>query len=221
MRWSEIPIHVVDFEGSRETGIVEYGVVSLAGGRIAAVSTRLCRPRAKLTAEDTRVHGLRTPDVAEADPFDAAWEQFAALRASGVFAAHFSGTENALLRAVWPCSRLSPDFLHPGRESSEWGPWIDTGRLASAVLPRGASAALADVIAHLGLVDRLAQHAQQWCPAQRCRYHCALYDALAAALVLEHLAREADGSAWSLARVVAASVGDRERRDDLVQGRLF
>lgn len=221
MLWTETPVHVVDFEGSRETGIVEFGVVTLLGGAIADVATRVCAARAHVAADETRVHGLRDTDLADAAPFEAEWERFAALRASGVLAAHFSGTENSLLRAVWPCARLSPDFLHPGAETSEWGPWIDTGRLALAALPRGASAALGDVVTALGLAAALEEAALRWCPPARRGYHCAPYDALASALVLLRLAREREGAPWTLARLIAASTGDRDRRDDLLQGRLF
>ena len=34
------PIHVIDFEGSRQSGIVEYGVVTLHGAEIVAAHTR-------------------------------------------------------------------------------------------------------------------------------------------------------------------------------------
>jgi DNA polymerase-3 subunit epsilon len=219
--WTEIPVHVIDFEGSRETGIVEFGVVTLLGGAITGVATRLCRARGRVSADDTRVHGLREADLAAAAPFEQEWEHFAALRAGGVLAAHFSGTENALLRAVWPCPRLSPDFLHGGGAIAEWGPWIDTGRIATEVLPRGSSAALGDVVSALGLVDALEQAGARWCPQARRSFHCAPYDAIASALVLQRLACERDGTPWSLARAIAVSTGDRDRRDDLMQGRLF
>ena len=49
--WTEIPIHVVDFEGSLRTGVVEYGVVTLLGGDIINTSTRL--------------HAARTPEAVD------------------------------------------------------------------------------------------------------------------------------------------------------------
>jgi len=223
--WTEIPVHVIDFEGSRETGVVEFGVVTLLGGAITDVATRLCRPRARLHADDTRVHGLRDGDLAGAAPFADEWERFAALRASGVLAAHFSGTENALLRATWPCPRLSPDFLHPGHSSAEWGPWIDTGRIAAAARMHAGgatfSAALGDLVRALALDTILDDAAARACPVGRRSFHCALYDALACAFVLRRLACEHDGAPWTLARTLAASTGDGDQRDALVQGRLF
>ena len=220
VRWTDIPVHVIDFEGSRASGVVEFGVVTLHGGQIVAANTRTCRPRSRLTPDDTRVHGLTEHELARAEPFEAEWTRFAALRASGVLAAHFSGTENALLRATWPCPRLSPDFLHPGREVAEWGPWIDTGRMAAERKIGAASAALGELVVAFGLEERLRAASERWCPQARCRFHCALYDALASALLLQRLACDVDGP-WSLARTLAASTADRERRDASAQGELF
>lgn len=221
MLWTEIPVHVIDFEGSRETGIVEFGAVTLERGAIAASATRVCRSRRHVRGDETRVHGLADADLAGAAPFEDEWERFASYRSSGVLAAHFSGTENSLLRAAWPCPRLSPDFLQPGRDVAEWGPWIDTGRLVTRTLPHGASAALESVIAQLELSHELASRAAELCPPERRRFHCALFDALAAALVLRRLACERDGSAWTLVRLMAESQGDDERRDALTQTTLF
>jgi len=222
MKWTDIPVHVIDFEGSARTGIVEFGLVTLVGGAIAEVHTRVCRPNGAIAAAETRVHGLGAVETAAAEPFATEWGRFAGLRETGVLAAHFAATENALLRAVWPVPRLSPDFLSPGHAVAEWGPWIDTGRLAVEALPVGASAGLEDVVRHLGLEGALADVAATWCPAERRRFHCAPYDALACALVLGSLARDAStGDTWTLARVLAASTADPQRRDERQQARWF
>lgn len=221
MPWTDTPVHVIDFEGSVRTGVVEFGAVTLLDGVVCTLAARLCRPRAHVAAEETRVHGLADADLAAAEPFEAEWLRFAGLRDTGVLAAHFSATENALLRATWPCPRLAPDFLEPGRQAAEWGPWIDSGRLAIDGLRAGAPAGLEDVVETLGLRRALEESAARWCPPARCRFHCAPYDALAAALVLDALARESDGSPWSLARLIAASTADSSRRDERRQARLF
>jgi DNA polymerase-3 subunit epsilon len=200
---------------------VEFGVVTLEGGVIRAVETRVCRPVAAMAAAETRVHGLAEADVADAEPFVAEWARFAGLRETGVLAAHFSATENALLRATWAVPRLSPDFLSPGRAMAEWGPWIDTGRLAVEALPAGMTAGLEDVVGALALEPALADAATRWCPAARRRFHCAPFDALACALVLGALARDTDGAAWSLARVLTASTADAQLRDERRQARWF
>ena len=58
MRWAATPIHFIDFEGSAASGILEFGVVTLQGGGIAATHTRLCRATGPVAADDTKVHGL-------------------------------------------------------------------------------------------------------------------------------------------------------------------
>lgn len=221
MKWTDLPVYVIDFEGSVRTGVVEFGVVTLTGGAIAAVHTRVCRPLAQISSAETRVHGLGDREVDGAEPFAMEWTRFAGFREAGVLAAHFSATENALLRAAWPVPRLSPDFLSPGREIAEWGPWIDTGRLAVEHLPTGASAGLEDVVRHFALDQALAQAAQRWCPEARRRFHCAPFDALACALVLATFARDATGEAWTLARLLAASTANAQQRDERQQARWF
>jgi DNA polymerase III epsilon subunit-like protein len=221
VKWTDIPVHVVDFEGSARTGVVEFGVVTLVAGAIAAMHTRVCRPASAIPAAESRIHGLGESDVVAAAAFIEEWPLFAGLRESGVLAAHFSATENALLRAAWACPRLSPDFLSPGRTLAEWGPWIDTGRLAIGAFPAGEGAGLEVVVRTLGLEASLAAMADQWCPAARRRYHCAPFDALAGALVLHALAREESGEAWSLARVLTGSTGDAQRREERSQARWF
>lgn len=221
MKWTDVPVHVIDFEGSARAGILEFGVVTLRGGEISDAHTRVCRPAGAIGAAEARVHGLAAPQLASAEPFASEWARFAGLRETGVLAAHFSATENSLLRAAWPCPRVSPDFLRPGHHLAEWGPWIDTGRLAVEARRGDAGAGLADVVRALELEAALEQAAGTWCPATRGRFHCALFDALACALVLQALARDAVGEPWSLARVLAASTADAERRAERQQARWF
>src|SRR5271166_1109229 len=112
MRWTEQPVYFVDFEGSLASGVLEYGVATLLGGRV--------------TPEDTQIHGLREASLAGCAPFSADWEVFAGLREKGPLAAHYAGAENSLLRSVWPYPRVSPDFARPGCRVADWGPWIDS-----------------------------------------------------------------------------------------------
>lgn len=222
MKWTDVPVHVIDFEGSVRTGVVEYGVVTLTHGAITVVHTRVCRPVGEIPAAEARVHGLAGSDVTSAEPFASDWLLFAGLRETGVLAAHFSATEQALLRATWPCPRLSPDFLTPGRRVAEWSPWIDTGRLAIGAQPSGGGgAALEDVVRAYGLEAALTEAAERWCPPSRRRFHCAGFDALACALLLQRLARDEFGEAWTLARVLAASTADARQREARQQARLF
>jgi DNA polymerase-3 subunit epsilon len=219
--WTEQPIHFVDFEGSLAAGVLEYGVVTMCGAHLTAVRTRLCRPSGRIRPEDTAVHGLGEDALADCTPLAVDWEYFAGLRESGPLAAHFAGVENALLKSVWPYPRLSPDFARPGQTAAEWGPWIDTGRLYPQLRPAYGTAALAELVATHGLQADLDRAAARYCPPDRRRYHAALYDALAGALLLGALAHEPQAARLTTLQLLALSTLDGARRDALAQGSLF
>jgi DNA polymerase-3 subunit epsilon len=221
MAWTEHPIHFLDFEGSRSSGILEYGAVTLRGAEIAAVSTRLCRPTGGVRAEDTAVHGLRPEVLAGESPFSDDWEFFAGLRERGPFAAHYAGTENALLKSVWAYPRSSPNFVRPGERGLDWGPWVDSARLYAQLYPQLASGKLESVIGACGLQAELDRLAREHCPEARRLYHAALYDALAGALLLAALAREPQCARLSLGQLLALSTLDAEKREAMTQGELF
>lgn len=187
MHWTELPLHLIDFEGNREYGIVEYGVATLLGGRVAGTKTRLCRPTGIIRPEDIRLHGIREVDTLELAPFADDWETFVKLRKDGSLGAHHAVVEINLLKAVWPYPPYSPDFRQPGRELADWGPWIDTRRLFATLFPRLENHKLRDLVQTFDLQNKLDSLAREHCPARRRKYHCALYDALAAALLLIHL----------------------------------
>ncbi|HYP16560.1 MAG TPA: 3'-5' exonuclease, partial [Opitutus sp.] len=190
MSWTEQSIFFVDFEGSQQCGILEYGVAEVRRGQIAATHTRLCQATGRVRAEDVAVHGLSETLVAPWPPFADEWEFFADLRERGPLAAHYAGVENALLKTVWPYPRNSPDFARPGERLIDWGPWIDSARLYAQLYPKINSGRLEAMVAAFGLQAELDALAKQHCPAARRRYHAALYDALAGALLLASLARE-------------------------------
>ncbi|MEZ5275275.1 MAG: 3'-5' exonuclease [Opitutaceae bacterium] len=221
MDWTAVPVHMIDFEGCTRSGIVEYGVVTLHRGEIAAIEGRLCASTGPIWSEDTRVHGLRDEELSGLEPFSCEWERFACLRETGVLAAHFAATERRLLRAVWPYPRTSPDFLNTGERRTDWGPWIDTGRLVIGLRPDLARAGLEEVIHALGLFAELEARGRELCPKGRAHFHCALFDALAAALVLRTLGVDGSGQALSLQKMVEESTADGEKREVLRQGRLF
>jgi len=212
---------MIDFEGCSRSGIVEYGVVTLVEGRIENSVNRLCRSVGPIWTEDTRVHGLTRGDLADRAPFSDEWTLFSGLRATGVLAAHFSGTEKRLLRSVWPYPRTSRDFIGGRGSATDWGPWIDTGRLVIEFRPDLPTAGLEDVVESLGLSSEVDRLADQHCPKGRDHFHCAPYDALAAALVLKALAYDGSGHPLSLQRLAEESTADPEKRDALQQGRLF
>ncbi|GAB1490096.1 hypothetical protein MASR2M8_25530 [Opitutaceae bacterium] len=215
------PIHFIDFEGSLASGILEYGVVTLQSGVIIDARTRLCRATGAVRSEDVAVHGLEARDVAGEQPFAADFDFFAGLRETGPLAAHFANAENTLIKSVWPYPRTSPDFARDGGAVTDWGPWIDTGRLYPQFYPTLNSARLEDLVAVFGVQAALDQVAAQWCPPERCRYHAALYDALAGALLLARLVTEPAIKGRPLAWLLANSTFDPEKRDAINQGNLF
>lgn len=219
--WTEQPIYFVDFEGSRGSGILEYGVAEVRGGRVSAVASRLCRATGRVRPEDEAVHGLSERALAAAAPFADDWELFAGLRERGPLAAHYAGVENALLKSVWPYPRSSPDFARPGAGAADWGPWVDSARLYAQFYPQLESGRLETLVARCGLQAELDALAAAGCAPERRRYHAALYDALAGALLLASLAREPRIAGLTTMQLLAFSTLDGGKRDALQQGMLF
>lgn len=186
--WTDTPIHVIDFEGSRTTGVLEYGVVTLLHGMVAEVHTRICAPIGHIPEAETKVHGISLADTAGEAPFSADRDLFLDLRSSGPLCAHNASFENHLLKAVWPYPRTAPDFLASGHDVADWGPWIDTYRLYELVFPTLQDHGLGSLLATFSLADKLDILSKSHCPISRRHYHCALYDALGSALLLTHLA---------------------------------
>jgi len=221
MSWTSQPIFFVDFEGSRTSGILEFGVVEVLDGKIAATRTRLCRATGRVRPEDVAVHGLQERMLADAPPFADEWEYFAGLRERGPLAAHYAGVENGLLKSVWPYPRNSPDFARPGESVIEWGPWVDSARLYAQFYPQFDSGRLETLVAASGLQGELDALAKQYCPPERQRYHAALYDALAGAVLLASLAREPRLAEMTVMQLLAFSTLDGDKRDALRQRELF
>jgi DNA polymerase-3 subunit epsilon len=221
MSWTEQPIFFVDFEGSRGSGVLEFGVATVLGGRVIEGVTRLCAATGRVRAEDVAVHGLSEVGLAGCAPFADEWELFAGLRERGPLAAHFSGVENALIKGVWPYPRSSPDFARPGERVVEWGPWIDSARIYGQLYPQLGSGKLETLIATCGLQTEVDGMAEKFCPAQRQRYHAALYDALAGAVLLASLAREPAVARMTVMQLLALSTLDGVKRDAITQRELF
>lgn len=221
MSWADTPIHFVDFEGNSVSGILEFGVATLHRGEIVATRTRLCRPLGRVSAADTAVHGLTGPELAPQAPFSDEWEYFSGLRQTGPLAAHFASAEHSLLRAAWPYPRSSPDFARPGREIAQWGPWIDTGRLFPQLYPQVAEAKLAQLVQLAGQQAPLDELAGRHCPSGRRQFHAALYDALAAALLLRALLGRAELAAATIPWLLQMSTLDAAKRRGLQQGELL
>ena len=223
MRWTHVPIHFIDFEGSIASGILEYGVVTLHGGMVSETQTRLCRATGNVRAEDEAVHGISAQAVEKAAPFANEFGRFGTLRASGPLAAHYAQAENSLIKSVWPYPRVSPDFsrVDQGRSIADWGPWIDTGRIYAELFPQLKTGKLAELVTAFGLQEELDTLAAEHCPADRKKYHAALYDALAAALLLIALGRRPEFARMTVPWLLQTSTANPEKRAALQQDELF
>lgn len=222
MRWSGTPIHVIDFEGNFTSGILEYGVVTLRDGRISSVDTRLCGTMGRLRSSDTALHGIAENDVKRCAPFSEDFEKFAQLRESGPLAAHYAHAENSLIKSVWPYPRLSRDFSRPAPATAlDWGPWVDTGRLYAQLFPSLNSGKLEELVSVFQLGAELRELAAQHCPPNRRDFHAALFDALAAALLLLHLGQRPEFAEATLPWLLQMSTVNPEKRASLQQDEFF
>ena len=219
--WTEQPIFFVDFEGSRASGILEFGVVEVLRGSVMSVRTRLCRAIGRVRPEDMAVHGLSEDVLARHAPFGEEWNYFSSLRELGPLAAHYAGVENGLLKSVWPYPRSVPDFARPGKRVVDWGPWVDSARLYAQFYPKFESGKLESLVVACGLQAQLDAHAAAYCPPERRHYHAALYDALAGALLLTDLGHDPQIAGLTMMQLLALSTLDGEKRDALTQGNLF
>ncbi len=221
MPWTEQLIHFIDFEGALACGVLEYGIVSVRRGRIEEVRTRQCAPLGPISPEDIPVHGLTPAALAGFRPFAEDWELFAGLRAEAPFAAHFAGVENSLIKAAWPRTRASVDFVAPGSRTVEWGPWIDTARIYGGLRPAPPSLGLSALIAATGRQAELDQLAERHCPPARRRYHAALYDALAGAILLAQLGSDPRICTREVGHLLLVSTSDPDKRRAIVQPELW
>ncbi len=215
------PIHVIDFEGSRQSGIVEYGVVTLHGRQIEATYTRVCAAIGTISDHDRIQHGISETMAAREARFDTEWSLFSGFREGGALCAHNVAVEDGLLRSVWPYPRSSPDFSEEDRLTASWGPWVDTLYLYRRLYPQLESYKLETLVELFGLKATLVEYGQLYCPEKRGRYHCALYDALASALLLRRLYDEPALGEISLRWLIVNSAASSATRDAMGQQDLF
>lgn len=219
--WDEQAIHVIDFEGSARSGILEYGVVTMCGPRIESVATRLCLPTGRIPAREREAHGISDMAVVDQPPFSEEWDRFAALRESGPLCAHFASAENTMLKSVFPFPRISNDWIREGKALAEWGPWLDTGALYRDYVGREDSLSLRSLIERYGLQDELDELAASYCPAGRKAYHCALYDSLASALLFILYCSDCYDGRPTIQQLAILSKGGAKSRQSAEQGRFF
>ena len=68
MSWTEHPIHFLDFEGSRASGVLEYGVAVLQRGRLLDVGTAAELRGGSVQAYTAQLmHGVEAVQAAEVE----------------------------------------------------------------------------------------------------------------------------------------------------------
>jgi DNA polymerase-3 subunit epsilon len=177
----EIPIHVIDFEGNRQRGIVEWGVVSVQGQKILETRTQCC-PSFFLPNE-------MPPDCVD---FKENASYFLQLRRTGIFCAHSCHVEDALLRHYWASPGYVPNFTSPSTVTT-WGPWLDSCAIWMRLMPHLKAYGLMDLIRAVSLSEHLRAEVIRYCPKGRDHRHAALHDALASSLLWRHAMRCAPG----------------------------
>ena len=220
MYWKDIPVYIIDFEGTRKSGILEYGVVALESGNICDTYTSLCASQGPISAFEFQEHGIAEADIAGAASFNEQLELFAKFRKTGAFGAHHASVEEGLLKHYWPYAPPSVDFLNVDSLINEWGPWIDTCQLYRNLYSLE-SYSLMDLIDVFCLKGRLGAIAQEFCPKLRMRAHCALYDALASAILLQYLGEQPGFEQMSIQWLFAHSAPEGKKRGGFQQKELF
>lgn len=186
MKNIDAPIWAIDFEGSSKLGIVEFGAAKIEGGIVTQTRTEICTPKTPLLKRDTLFTGISAPDTLGKKPFAAYADEFCRMRKNAMFAAHNAVVEDSLLRAEVPSPGIVKNFA-TSAESPDWAPWLDTCVLVKNLYPALASAKLSDVVLAFGIDKELDAIAGKFCPPNRRKWHCALYDALACALIITRI----------------------------------
>ncbi|MDR1458111.1 MAG: hypothetical protein LBI37_01095 [Puniceicoccales bacterium] len=177
-------IHVLDFEGNREFGVLEFGLVTLVDMRISNCVGIGCKSKAKtFVFRDFRTHSRINNEFGGIGEFGEHISKFVYLRKSGIFCAHSAQTEKSLLRSYLPTPGLVLKFYTNGLTGS-WGPWLDTKLLYRRCLPNIGDYSLMALIDSMDLHPALNEVSGKYCSVDKCKPHNALYDALASALLL-------------------------------------
>ena len=99
--WIADTLHVIDFEGSSESGIIEFGIVTLKDNQIIKTDTELCRSIGAINKQSYSQHKISNKDTENSEPFASYLPIFESLRKKGsLFAAHHASVENSFLKRV-------------------------------------------------------------------------------------------------------------------------
>ncbi|MDR2677058.1 MAG: hypothetical protein LBB26_00625 [Puniceicoccales bacterium] len=211
-------IFAVDFEGTTQDGVWEFGLVQLGQTGLINPLTKICAlpPGASFFLGKPR---KSVPTSDDTKPFQEYFSFFKSLRKRGMFAAHRASVELSLLRNIWPSPGFVPNFSEetPSSHGLTWGPCIDTFVLCRRYFPQAKTHTLRDAIEFFSLGNELRTLAHEMCPPDRRIFHCALFDAIGCALILRHLLATVP---LTLPQAVAHSL-PLKHFQSLQQGNLF
>jgi len=172
----ETTLTVLDFETTGsvpgfDTEPWQIGLVALENGRVEPTQTfeSLIRVDANrpFNAYAPGDHHKRRDEIAAAPEVSKVWKKLEGWVTGRPLVAHNACVEKKFLRKMAP--------MH------HFGPWVDTLKLSRQAWPDAPTHKLEDLIVGLCLTDRVRED----CPAGG--PHDALYDAVACAVLLEHL----------------------------------
>lgn len=210
-------IYAIDFEGSLQTGILEYGIVGISAQHgIFSTETNLCKNKTKIPLADTHCHGLKSNNLQEQLDFSHYLNHFINLRSKAFFCAHNATFENTLLSNY--CPILPNACTLTNIKTQHWGPWIDTYFLYKKFI-KNKSYALNELIDFFNLSENLSLLGKKFCPLTRKNFHCALFDALACALLLLNFIRNIKPNStsltWLLSQSTPIEIGEKIRQPQL------
>ena len=199
----ELPIYAIDFEGSLQTGILEYGIVGFTPQKgIFFTETQLCKNKTDIPANESSCHGLYVENLKTCDEFSQHLDKFIRLRKTALFCAHNAAFENRLLSDY--CPIVPEAYAVPSAHNQQWGPWLDTWFLYRKYLKTQACT-VEQLIHFCNLAEILSQLSGKFCPPHRKKFHCALFDALACALLFLNFIRSDAGIGKNLLSLLQQS----------------
>lgn len=167
----------IDFESAGEergqTDVpIQVGLAGMHGGQIRKETffrsfLHTDRPIAWTARE---VHRIRQEDLQDAPSLLDLWPELNRRMNNRLIVSHSCGTEKKFLRVF---------AMH------QFGPWIDTLKVARAFYPDLPSHTLGDLLTRLGLEEQV----NRICPGLA--WHDALFDAVAALVLLRHVIQRA------------------------------
>jgi len=132
----------------------------------------------------SRVHGITKTDLESAPHLSTLWPQIRSRMSGAVLVGHGAGTERRFLR-IFP--------------SHGFGPWLDSLELARRCYPDLKSHRLGDLID----VFELGREMESLCP--ELRWHDALFDAVAALVLIRHVISSGNLADYPLGRILGIS----------------